>query len=978
MKYILIALLASSCSTKFYHNDIRCKMDESEDLEGVNREADAKSNVPLDSNDLAYKIAGLVKLSISSHEKTILLHKMLNELEPKLIEESMEVRMREYCGGNIVHAMARHSKEHDAGGEVAILEYLLSLVEANEEKVERVLNFQNINGSRPFDISLLNLNCVFAEWLVKKNTQNSNQLKIEKNSFDQVNDIIGAHNNNHFLTFHFDWKTFYLGQCYKYLECWNLCSIMEDHEKENLEILKKIVQNLKNSYSKEFLEDRKEIFSLCQALKISISEGHIDLFKRLWSQRDKEEIALNDLDELAFFSALVGESEIFKEIEREATIEAEKLKENLPNDFLKDYYDYEGVRDLLIPKIEKSVKERTRIIIPSQDDEDNGYSFEDYLNDNFSRHYVMSNICRLEYYIGMAAFLSKKDLFHNLLNRATELGIEVTPNFLIYSASAGGDLGIIERVLAMRRDNETIKSIIDSQKYNRQVLSSSIYFGHLEATRLLIEKGACVEGDFNSYSSKDSCPHSPMYFAIQSNSLNMVNLLIEAGADVEYLCQSVYGSAPRLLEDVGNNFMDGIAATLIAREQDNFKSAGIFKAAFENDNLNLVNLLWQRYEESLSNSDVYSKNELIFTAFVNKSLKAMQWVVQKLSEEEIKGHMGKRALIFASIRGWGGMVRELIEKGVKTYFLSDSDIAGSFSEAMLERYPVDKESGLIKEEKVLAIAALCGRLEIVEILAGVGAKTSSYIKDKSIAFYAIKGGNIDIVKYFINNNYMDKDTIYQCLLAAIEDENIEMINILKGKGVDLMTLLARACKKGNVDIVKECLKSKRKSQDISYELQLSFLAAIWWGHSKIVEMLLLEREVELKCVLKDKMVNEGRTREGLLAEIEEKEAESIEKILEGGIGELIKLRRMAFRHFDPMDTTDKIYLINLSLLDIYPDMQEYYYFANERPLLLAIIKENEEIISLLKQAGAEELKRGVKEIKKEAKELAKRKEALSF
>ena len=95
----------------------------------------------------------------------------------------------------------------------------------------------------------------------------------------------------------------------------------------------------------------------------------------------------------------------------------------------------------------------------------------------------------------------------------------------LIKAASSGDVVLIQSLI--RQGNAVNEP--DKGKYYALPIHKAVYYGHVEAVKILLDEGASVNG-------RDYCDQTPLVYAINGNSpgrIEIANLLISKGADVE-------------------------------------------------------------------------------------------------------------------------------------------------------------------------------------------------------------------------------------------------------------------------------------------------------------------------------------------------------------------------------------------------------------------------------------------------------------
>ena len=106
---------------------------------------------------------------------------------------------------------------------------------------------------------------------------------------------------------------------------------------------------------------------------------------------------------------------------------------------------------------------------------------------------------------------------------------DASPTMLFYYAAAQGDVNLVQTLLAQGMSADIVA-------FDESMLIRAAQFGQVEVARLLLANGANV-----NY--RDPTGYTALTSAVEEGSIEMVNLLLDAGADLTILGGSGAGSA---------------------------------------------------------------------------------------------------------------------------------------------------------------------------------------------------------------------------------------------------------------------------------------------------------------------------------------------------------------------------------------------------------------------------------------------------
>jgi ankyrin repeat protein len=302
--------------------------------------------------------------------------------------------------------------------------------------------------------------------------------------------------------------------------------------------------------------------------------------------------------------------------------------------------------------------------------------------------------------------------------------------------------------------------------------------GNAKVVKLLLEKGAKVDVG-------DSYGYTPLYYAIWSEDIESVKMLIAAGADINKRVNE---------NDEYNAFFDAVwmdnadlVKILIDAGADvNYKANGrtpLYHAIMLSDpnvarvfigtSIDIPNLQKAAFEGNIdkvkemveSGTDVNTKDEQGWTAaywaLSTGQKDVFEYLLNKGADINIKANDGLMLLNRASMRGFKEIVEQLIAKGVDVD-VKDTDgrtplqIAASGGHTDIVKLLIAQKANVNNISKngrhPLGDAALAGHEDVVRLLIDSGAEVNLHTENMGTALHAAAtGGHSSIVDLLIAN-----------------------------------------------------------------------------------------------------------------------------------------------------------------------------------------------------------------------------------
>ena len=254
-----------------------------------------------------------------------------------------------------------------------------------------------------------------------------------------------------------------------------------------------------------------------------------------------------------------------------------------------------------------------------------------------------------------------------------------------------------------RRKEQRARATDGSNDQKGQDLQSSIRYKDADGVRRAIEAGENVNEVLPGRTGV-----SPLLFAVDKESAEIVRLLVDAGADVNYTLPE---------QQFHSRSNSGISALLMAVNKENVEIVRLLITAGADVNHVLPEQEFPRKSETGASAlllAVGSGNEEI----VRLLIAAGADLNHALPKQDFQSNKaaGTSALLLAVSKGHVAIVRNLIEAG--------ADVNCTFSD---ERFPARKPTGGVS---ALILAAYGGHEEIVRLMIEAGADVSYQIPGK--------------------------------------------------------------------------------------------------------------------------------------------------------------------------------------------------------------------------------------------------------
>ena len=299
------------------------------------------------------------------------------------------------------------------------------------------------------------------------------------------------------------------------------------------------------------------------------------------------------------------------------------------------------------------------------------------------------------------------------------------------------------------------ESFFNNEDLIRISLFESLFKGHLEITKFLLEKGANKEA-------KNSSGETSLLVATRRGHLDIVKLLLEKDANIEAKNQHEY--TPLLM-------------------------------AIQRGHLEIVQLLLEK------DANIEAKNRLEYTplllAIQRNEVEIAKLLVEMGANKEYKDKNGMTPLLRAVeinrldiaglLLGEGANIEAQTEKGETSLLVATQK--GHLGVVKLLLEGANKEAKNSSGETSLLVATQKGQLEIVELLvdANVDIESVNGNGDTPLII-ATQEGHLEIVQLLLekgaNKEYKNKNGMTP-LLRATQEGHLEIVQLLVEKGADI-------------------------------------------------------------------------------------------------------------------------------------------------------------------------------------------------
>ena len=425
-------------------------------------------------------------------------------------------------------------------------------------------------------------------------------------------------------------------------------------------------------------------------------------------------------------------------------------------------------------------------------------------------------------------------------------------------------------------------------------LITAAYGGHADTVRYLVD---LPEVDLNH---QDSRKYSVLHFAVEQKYADVVQVLIDAGADIE--TKNCDGRSPLHLASILGELTTVkmlVKAGADVRATDAERDTCLTLAAYDG-HTDTVRYLVGLPEVDLNHQDSNNFTALHF-AVQEKRADVVQVLIDAGADIETKDDEGRSPLLLASIEGELTTVKTLVEAGADVR-ATDAErdtcltLAAHFGHTETVRYLVglpevdlnhqeyrnftalhfavqEKHGDLVQvlidvgadiETKTdtgrspLHLASLSGALTTVMMLVKAGADVRATDSNRDTCLtLAAHFGHTDTVRYLVglpevDLNHQDSKNYNTALHVAVERKHGNVVQVLIDAGADIETRndegrspLHLASISGELTTMKMLVKAGADVRDTDADGDTCLTLAAYDGHTDTVRYLLCLPEVDL-------------------------------------------------------------------------------------------------------------------------------------
>jgi ankyrin repeat protein len=338
------------------------------------------------------------------------------------------------------------------------------------------------------------------------------------------------------------------------------------------------------------------------------------------------------------------------------------------------------------------------------------------------------------------------------------------------------------------------------------------YNGHFEIVCLLLDEKA----DLN-IAIPESGKTALILTSGYENRLNILNALLDAGADINIQCKN--GDCA-LTEAAAYGSLEILQALISKGAKVNVKNSKGLTPLLLANHLDKVKILLDNGAD-INAVDSQGRNVLMRWAAARSQF--MKELIAKTSNINSRDNSGRTALMLAANEGNNDLISDLISNGADINLKDNKGMTAYMYAAGLYKGAgnvmltlLEKGQGVITEtsddgEAALYKEAYLRNWNTVLALLKRGAVSITSKNDGGYALIeAIKNGQNDVIKVLLDMGANINRDIngYSPLLLAVNSGNIDLIRILITKGADINAMgsydnpLMRAIEKGHIDIVQ--------------------------------------------------------------------------------------------------------------------------------------------------------------------------------
>ncbi|CEP01704.1 unnamed protein product (mitochondrion) [Plasmodiophora brassicae] len=425
----------------------------------------------------------------------------------------------------------------------------------------------------------------------------------------------------------------------------------------------------------------------------------------------------------------------------------------------------------------------------------------------------------------IAASTGSLDLVELLVDAGADLLVKNAERqtALMIAASKGhADLVsyLLGRLLADRRvparQFSANVNVIDDSGFS--VLERTALLGHAAVVRYLIEHGADVQAEYED----GERGVNALRMAAEGGHLSLVvDLIDEFNADIDFHVPGVKSTA---LAGAARGHLDVVQELVRrgAKVNVNHGETPLVVAAFDG-HLDIVQYLVVEARAQVDFADADGITPLT-AASTGGHLDVIEFLLASGAQVDLGD--GPQPLLYAAYFGHLDVVRLFVEHGHASI----------------------NALGPNRSASALALAAVRGRLDVVEWLAGHGAEVNTASRDVPLV-EAAANGHLDIVRFLVERagadvNFASAGCKAAALAAAAAPGHLDVVQWLIGHGADVnpdrgAVPIVEAAENGHVDVVRILLDKGARLDRSNDDGDCPLIVAAKAGHANVVELLCL-------------------------------------------------------------------------------------------------------------------------------------------
>ena len=303
-------------------------------------------------------------------------------------------------------------------------------------------------------------------------------------------------------------------------------------------------------------------------------------------------------------------------------------------------------------------------------------------------------------------------------------------------------------------------------------------------------------------------PHVwPMYSAAARGYLEVVRLLLEAGADVNAEDQD---GSTALMIAAHNRHLEVVRVLLEAGADKNAArqdgATALFAAAFSGQ-LEVVRMLIEAAADK--NAATAEGGTALMTAAFHGHFEVAQLLLDAGADKNAAMQDGSTALMFAAGSGHLEVVQVLLDAGADKNAAKRSGaitcVFGDFNGDLRKAWLWDKnEARRYYAVTALMLAAGYGHSNVVRVLIEAGADKNAAVQDGATALMlAAVNGYLEVVQVLLEAG-ADKNAALQdgatALMLAAQNGHLEVVRVLLDAGADFLIFAAASCSNGQTPV----------------------------------------------------------------------------------------------------------------------------------------------------------------------------------